>query len=328
MNSYNSAYRQRLGPESPQLLKPVRTPSNATARPSSKLPGKSSGQSLGQARVKSVAGKPAGKPAAKSRTPIPGKAATQVPKSATVAAASEGIARAVPTLTPGGKKALRAQAHHLDPVVMIGEAGLSAGVLVEIERALAAHQLIKIRIFGDDRDQRSAILQSITEQFGCAPVQMIGKLLVVWRPAAEKALPRNTKLAGKNRPDRAGTKRLGRSDRKPAGGSPPLRRDPNAPPFRVTKLKRTDNRQSTPATEPLRKDANLEAPLQATDVRDPGSRYVPSRPLPESQKSPAGARSRSSSSSLSTARSPVRPRTPGGKVAGVSLLRKVTRSGH
>ncbi len=324
MHSYNGLQRQRLGPESPQLLKPVKTPSSFTTRPSGKLPGKSSGQTLGQARVKSVAGKPA----AKSRTPIPGKAPAQVPKSAAVTLASEVIARAVPTLTPGGKKALRAQAHHLDPVVMIGEAGLSAGVLVEIERALAAHQLIKIRIFGDDRDQRSAILQSITHQFGCAPVQMIGKLLVVWRPAAEKAPPRSTKVAGKNRPDRAGTKRLGRSERKPAGALPPLRRDPNALPFRVTKLKRNDVRQSTTATEPQRKEAPVEVPLQATDVRDPGSRYVPSRPLPETQENSSGARSRSASSTLSAARSPARPRAPGGKVAGVSLLRKVTRSGH
>ena len=85
-------------------------------------------------------------------------------------------------LTPADRKALRARAHHLDPVVMIGDAGLSRAVLAEADRALGVHELIKIRVLGDDRAQRQALLTEICSALGCAPVQSIGKLLVVYRP--------------------------------------------------------------------------------------------------------------------------------------------------
>lgn len=85
-------------------------------------------------------------------------------------------------LTPADRKALRARAHHLDPVVMIGEAGLSRAVLAEADRALNAHELIKIRVLGDDRAQRQALLAEICSALGCAAVQSIGKLLIVYRP--------------------------------------------------------------------------------------------------------------------------------------------------
>ncbi len=85
-------------------------------------------------------------------------------------------------LTTADRKALRARAHHLDPVVMIGDAGLSRAVLAEADRALGAHELIKIRVLGDDRAQRQAILTEICSALGCAAVQSIGKLLVVYRP--------------------------------------------------------------------------------------------------------------------------------------------------
>ena len=85
-------------------------------------------------------------------------------------------------LTPADRKALRARAHHLDPVVMIGDAGLSRAVLAEADRALDAHELIKIRVLGEDRAQRQALLTEICSALGCAAVQSIGKLLVVYRP--------------------------------------------------------------------------------------------------------------------------------------------------
>lgn len=85
-------------------------------------------------------------------------------------------------LTPADRKALRARAHHLDPVVMIGEGGLSRAVLAEADRALGAHELIKIRVLGEDRAQRQALLTEICSALGCTAVQSIGKLLVVYRP--------------------------------------------------------------------------------------------------------------------------------------------------
>jgi len=80
------------------------------------------------------------------------------------------------------RRDLRAQAHHLDPVVSIAGNGLSASVLKEIDTALKAHELIKIRVYGDDREARAAYLSEICAQLDCAAVQNIGKLLVVFRP--------------------------------------------------------------------------------------------------------------------------------------------------
>lgn len=90
-------------------------------------------------------------------------------------------------LSPADRKALKALAHHLDPVVMVGDAGLSAAVLAECERALKAHALIKIRVAGDDREARLAMLDTLSGQLGCEKVQAIGKLLVVYRPKPEAA---------------------------------------------------------------------------------------------------------------------------------------------
>lgn len=90
-------------------------------------------------------------------------------------------------LSQADRRELRARAHHLDPVVSISSNGLSASVLKEIDRALKAHELIKIRVYGDDREDRAAYLGEICAQLGCAPVQSIGKLLIVYRRNEEPA---------------------------------------------------------------------------------------------------------------------------------------------
>ncbi len=89
-------------------------------------------------------------------------------------------------LTPAERKVHRAAAHHLDPVVMIGNDGLSAAVTKETEFALNAHGLIKIRVLGDDRNQRELMFQTLADQLNAAAIQHIGKLLVLWRPQPEK----------------------------------------------------------------------------------------------------------------------------------------------
>lgn len=86
-------------------------------------------------------------------------------------------------LNPTQRRALRAQAHHLNPVVMIGNSGLSDAVLREIGLALQAHELIKIKVAGDDRKAREALFNQICETLEAAPVQHIGKTLVVYKPA-------------------------------------------------------------------------------------------------------------------------------------------------
>ncbi|MGE0350309.1 YhbY family RNA-binding protein [Hydrogenophaga sp.] len=93
------------------------------------------------------------------------------------------------TLTPAQRKVHRAEAHHLDPVVHVGGDGLSAAVKKETDAALKAHGLIKIRVLNDDRAAREAMLQTLADELGAAPIQHIGKLLVLWRPMPEKAKP-------------------------------------------------------------------------------------------------------------------------------------------
>ncbi|MEY4710826.1 MAG: hypothetical protein RIS88_276 [Pseudomonadota bacterium] len=89
-------------------------------------------------------------------------------------------------LTIAARKAHRAEAHHLDPVVMIGNDGLTPAVQKEIDAALNAHGLIKVRVFGDDRAAREAMYLQLADQLGAAPIQHIGKLLVLWRPKPAK----------------------------------------------------------------------------------------------------------------------------------------------
>ena len=86
------------------------------------------------------------------------------------------------SITPQQRKSLKADAHALSPVVMIGENGLTAAVIKEANLAIAHHGLIKIRVFGDDREQRIAIYEELCDKLDAAPVQHIGKLLVLWKP--------------------------------------------------------------------------------------------------------------------------------------------------
>ncbi len=89
-------------------------------------------------------------------------------------------------LTPSQRKEHRSAAHHLDPVVMIGGDGLTPAVSKEVDGALKAHGLIKVRVFSDDRSAREAVLTQLCDELGAAPIQHIGKLLVLWRPMPEK----------------------------------------------------------------------------------------------------------------------------------------------
>ena len=94
-------------------------------------------------------------------------------------------------LTPAQRSDLRSQAHGLAPVVMIGDSGLTPAVMKEIDASLNSHGLIKIRVLGDDRDARVAHYDTICADLGAAPVQHIGKLLVVYRP--KKDIPKESK---------------------------------------------------------------------------------------------------------------------------------------
>lgn len=100
-------------------------------------------------------------------------------------------------LTPAQRKEKRADAHHLDPVVLIGAEGLTPAVRRETDAALNAHGLIKVRVFSDARETREAMLAALADELGAAPIQHIGKLLVLWRPVPPKAKPeREDRLPG------------------------------------------------------------------------------------------------------------------------------------
>jgi RNA-binding protein len=90
------------------------------------------------------------------------------------------------SLTTSERRALRADAHHLDPVVYVGGDGLTPAVLKETDAALNAHGLIKVRVFSDTREDRETMFATLTDGLGAAPVQHIGKLLVLWRPVPPK----------------------------------------------------------------------------------------------------------------------------------------------
>ena len=100
-------------------------------------------------------------------------------------------------LTPAQRKAHRSDAHHLDPVVMVGSDGLTPAVQKEIDAALNAHGLVKVRVFSDERATREAIFATLADALSAAPIQHIGKLLVLWREMPLKeAVAREGRGAG------------------------------------------------------------------------------------------------------------------------------------
>jgi putative YhbY family RNA-binding protein len=84
-------------------------------------------------------------------------------------------------LNPAERKALKARAHKLEPVVMIGGKGLTDEVIAEIDRALAAHELIKVRAAGLEREAREQALSAICQKTAAEPVQQVGKIFVIFR---------------------------------------------------------------------------------------------------------------------------------------------------
>lgn len=114
-------------------------------------------------------------------------------------------------LSSAQRRELRARAHSLHPVVSISQHGLTPSVLAEINRSLTAHELIKIRVYGEDRDERESLLAALCEETGAAAVQHIGNILVVYRgnppPASPEAAPPSPAKAGKPRRPAANRRR-------------------------------------------------------------------------------------------------------------------------
>ena len=99
---------------------------------------------------------------------------------------------------------LRGEAHKLNPIVIIGDKGLTDEVVAEIDRSLKAHELIKVRAAGSERDARDAWLETICARLEAHPVQRIGKVFVIYREnPQEKPKPRSGPVP---KPARAGAR--------------------------------------------------------------------------------------------------------------------------
>lgn len=89
-------------------------------------------------------------------------------------------------LTPRERARLKARAHAIEPLVQVGHAGLSDAVLAEVDRALTAHELIKVRMAVTDRDEREALGEELCSRADATAVQRVGKVIVLWRPRPEE----------------------------------------------------------------------------------------------------------------------------------------------
>lgn len=133
------------------------------------------------------------------------------------------------------KKTLRARAHALNPILQLGEKGLTDPVIAEIDRALGAHELIKIRAASLNRDEREVALASICERTGAQAVQHIGKMLIVYRqkPLPEREPGPRPRLQKRGKPssgwdERKDARKKPVRRRKSAGAQRPQRRRPRA----------------------------------------------------------------------------------------------------
>lgn len=101
------------------------------------------------------------------------------------------------SLSTAEKKRLRQIGHHLNPVVLLGDKGLTEAVMAEIDARLEDHELIKVRVGGEDREARQEAIQAIAAGTGAEIAQTIGKLVLLYR-AARKPDPKLSNLLRAN----------------------------------------------------------------------------------------------------------------------------------
>ena len=91
-------------------------------------------------------------------------------------------------LTARDRARLKARAHALEPVVHIGGTRVTDGLIAEVDRALTAHGLIKVKIPVDDRAARIAIGDEVCARTEAAAVHRVGKVLILWRPRGDEGI--------------------------------------------------------------------------------------------------------------------------------------------
>jgi RNA-binding protein len=144
-------------------------------------------------------------------------------------------------LTPSRRSELRAQAHKLSPVVIIGDKGLTDSVVAEVERALKAHELIKVRAATDDRAARGTWMETLCQRLDAHPVQAIGKVLVIYRENFDKPREKKPEVRAK------------RSEEKPTAGKRRPRTSKPEPVATRTGRPRSRTPSPRPASAPRRR---------------------------------------------------------------------------
>lgn len=91
-------------------------------------------------------------------------------------------------LTGKQRQYLRGLAHHQKPVVLIGNAGLSDAVINEIDLALATHELLKIKLPGEDKEARQSMIEMVCDKTAAEFVQSIGRIVVIYRPSEKSRI--------------------------------------------------------------------------------------------------------------------------------------------
>jgi RNA-binding protein len=178
-------------------------------------------------------------------------------------------------ITASDRRALRGLAHHLDPVVMIGQHGATPAVVHEIDNALAAHELIKVRVHNDDRNERVTMLAGICETLSCAPVQHLGKLFILFRPGKKKTQGDDATRGAttKERPRHTDFRKPPERERGTTLTRPP-RREPAAPatPARRRRAIDEDAWSDLPPSVRQRIDPNYTGPAPTDRERRPRAR--------------------------------------------------------
>jgi RNA-binding protein len=91
------------------------------------------------------------------------------------------------SLTSRERAHLKARAHALEPTVQVGQAGVTDAVVAEADRALTAHELIKVRVDTTDRAEREARGDALAGRTDAAVVHRVGKIVILWRPRPQEA---------------------------------------------------------------------------------------------------------------------------------------------
>jgi RNA-binding protein len=216
-------------------------------------------------------------------------------------------------LTPAQRQELKGLAHPLKPVVLVGDKGLGPAVYAEIDRALRVHELMKVRVGGEDRDERGAAMASICKELNADAVQIIGKTLVIYRAMTQEEREatvakqverkqRRIKVARRAeterkdaeaasrprvaaRPMRVGTKRSRLSDS-------PIRGQESSQetrPVRGAFVRDSSTRNSTPREYSSRDSSNRDSFSRDSSSRDASTRGAPPR-RPTREEMAAGPR--------------------------------------